>query len=79
MLAEINKKDVDGDSSISAEDIVEKEPEEDEFQKCIKKIQSLDKFLQKKSPDFREKDELTKQQLRIAIDGLIDTLEILRG
>ena len=73
------KKDIDGDSSISAEDIVEKEPEEDEFQKCIKKIQSLDKFLQKKSPDFREKDELTKQQLRIAIDGLIDTLEILRG
>ena len=68
VLAEINKKD-----------IVEKEPEEDEFQKCIKKIQSLDKFLQKKSPDFREKDELTKQQLRIAIDGLIDTLEILRG
>ena len=45
----------------------------------FKKIQSLDKFLQKKSPDFREKDELTKQQLRIAIDGLIDTLEILRG
>ena len=79
VLAEINKKDVDGDLSISAEDIVEKEPEEDEFQKCIKKIQSLDKFLQKKSPDFREKDELTKQQLRIAIDGLIDTLEILRG
>ena len=79
VLAEINKKDVDGDLSISAEDIVEKEPEEDEFQKCIKKIQSLDKFLQKKSPDFREKDELTKQQLRISIDGLIDTLEILRG
>lgn len=79
VLAEINRKDVDGDSSISAEDIVENEPQEDEFQKCIKKIQRMDKFLQKKSPDFREKDELTKQQLRIAVDGLIDTLEILRG